>query len=186
MDKKEIYEHLAKIYLDASQKKNKKVRGHPDFMNFFIFGLLFIVSFGIFSLITYQKNKSLNATFALVLQPDIAKINFNFDPARKEIYSVNLNKLNLSRFKALGFSVKKANFSDTITIRVEFTNTFKEKSAVYVRNIPHKWQSYKISFLDFKHIRDWSQMENISFIIEEWNTKEKNGVVYIDNVGFLR
>jgi hypothetical protein len=29
-------------------------------------------------------------------------------------------------------------------------------------------------------------MQTLAFVVEEWNTKDKKGVVYIDNVRFLK
>ena len=186
MDKKEIYEHLAKIYLDASSKRKKKSKKYSKFKRIFFILSAFIFGLAVFSFFTLNKNKALNSEIALVLQPDVVRINFNFDPAKKEIYSVDLNKLNLSRFKALGFYVKKANYNDTISLRIEFTSAFREKSEIYLRNIEQRWQEYKISLSDFKNISDWSELLNLSFAVEEWNVKERKGVVYIDNIRFLR
>ncbi|MDD5596165.1 MAG: hypothetical protein PHY94_08005 [Candidatus Omnitrophica bacterium] len=186
MDKKDIYEHLAKIYLDASQKKKKKSKKHPAIKNFLVIVLSFLLGFLVFSFVSLKKNQPAKAQFALLLQHGAAKINFNFDPASKEIYSIDLNNLNVARFKALGFSVKKTNFRDTISLRVEFTNAFREKSEIYVKNIPYKWGDYTIPLSEFKNITDWTDMSSIAFIVEEWNTKESNGVVYIDNVGLLK
>jgi len=188
MDKKDIYEHLAKIYLDASSKKKKKSKVYPRLFKsplfitiFFIFGLtatLFIAFL--------NKNKSLDSEIALVLQPNVVKINFHFDPAKKEIYSLILNKLDLNRFKTLGFSAKKSDYKDTVSLRVEFTSEFKERAEIYFKNISHKWQDYKINLSEFKGISDWSGMSTLAFVVEEWNVKEKKDVVYIDNIRLLR
>lgn len=186
MDKKEIYEHLAKIYLDASAKKTKKTKIPRRFKNFFFIIIAFIFIFSVFLFTRSYDKKPPNSEIAIVLQPDTVKINFHFDPARKEIYSVDLNKLDLSRFKTLGFSAKKVNYQDNISLRVEFNSAYKEKSEVYLKNISHRWQDYKIPFSEFKNISDWSEILNLSFIVEEWNVQEKRGVVYIDNVRFLR
>ncbi|MDD5513565.1 MAG: hypothetical protein PHD09_07335 [Candidatus Omnitrophica bacterium] len=187
MDKKDIYEHLAKIYLDASQKRKKKNKKHPEIRNIILIFLSFLLGFGLFFFtIAPKKKPAYNSSFVLLLQPDIAKINFNFDPARKEVYSIRLNNLNLNKYDSLTFSVKKTNFRDTINLRVEFTNAFKEKSEIYIRDIPHKWEDFRIPFSDFKNINDWSDMYDLSFIVEEWNTKEDNGVVYVSSVGVAR
>jgi len=199
MNKKDIYEHLANIYLDASTKrKNKKAQKYPDiFQNLFfistlIIFVLIILLFNVFhksSLLFTSLNgkKLINSELALVLQPDIVKINFNFNPAKEEIYSLNLNGLGLVKFKALGFSVRKANYQDKIILKVEFTNSFKKRSEIYLNDIPaYKWRDYKIGFDEFKDINDWSCMLNLAFIVEEGNTKDKRGVVYIDNIRFLR
>jgi hypothetical protein len=187
MDKKDIYEHLAKIYLDASSRKKKKTRGYPKvFKNPFFISLVFVSAFAFILFSNFQKKKALNCELALVLLADTAKINFHFDPARKETYTIHLNKLNLMRFRALAFSVKKANYENIISLRVEFTTPFRERSEIYFKDVPHKWQDYKINLYEFKGISDWSEMSNLTFAIEEWNVKEKRGVVYIDNVRLLR
>lgn len=186
MDKKEIYEHLAKIYLDASSKRKKKSARPPKvFKNTLLIIILLSIPTIILSL-HFFKNKPLNSKIALILCPEAVKMNFNFDPAKKEIYSLDLNKLDLSRFKALGFAVKKTNYKDNIALRVEFTSRFKERAEVYFKDIPHRWQDYQINFSEFKNIKKWSQMLSLSFIVEEWNVKEKRGVVYIDNVRVIR
>ncbi len=187
MDKKDIYEHLAKIYLDASSSKKKKIRAYPKvFKKFFFISIVFIFASGLFLFNNSRKKKALNCELALVLLADAAKINFHFDPARKELYTINLNKLNLTRFRALAFSVRKANYENIISLRVEFTTPFREKSEIYFKDVPYKWHDCKINLSGFKGISDWSEMSNLTFAIEEWNTKEKRGVVYIDNVRLLR
>lgn len=187
MDRKDIYEHLAKIYLDASNKKKKKTRAHPKtFQNLFLIGISLIIILGLTLFIKARKNKFFSSEIALVLLSDAAKINFHFNPAKKESYSFDLKKLDLGRFKALAFSVKKANYQDNISLRVEFISNFKEKSEAYFKDISHKWRDYKINLSQFKNISDWSQVSGLSFIVEEWNVKEKKGIVYLDNVRLLR
>lgn len=202
MVKKDIYEHLADIYWDASskEKKNKSTQPYPKiFKNLFFISIAIIFSLTTLLIFMFSSNKNkyvftnlqgdrpISSELALVLQPDIVKINFNFDPAKEEIYSLNLNGLDLVKFKALGFSVRKANYQDKIILKVEFTNTFNKKSEIYLNEIPaYKWRDYKISFGEFKDINDWSSMLNLAFIVQEGNTKDKRGVVYLDNVRFLR
>jgi len=186
MDKKEIYEHLAKIYLDASLKKGKRHKNYPVFKNLFFSSLAVILLLSGFLVSNLGRNKGLNSEVALILQPDIAKINFNFNPAKKEAYTINLNKLNLSKYTSLAFQVKKTNFKNNLAMRVEFTSPFKERSEIYIREIPTRWKSYDLNFSDFKSITDWSEMSELSFTVEQWNTKEDHGVIYIDNVRFLK
>jgi hypothetical protein len=198
MDKKDIYEHLAKIYLDASSKRNKKTKAYPPvFKNPFFISitivfvvtiLLFIVTGRNRSVFTdLNQNKPVNYELALVLQPDIVKINFNFESVKEEIYSINLNKLNLARFKALAFSIRKANYENKIILKLEFINTVNQRSETYINDMPsYKWQDCRINLAEFKDISDWSKMLNLSFIVGEKNTDKKNGIVYIDNVRLLR
>lgn len=187
MDKKDIYEHLAKIYLDASLKRKKKKKESKLFRNLFIGSIIIIFALGSYSIYNMlHKDRDLNYHVALVLVPDVVKINFNFNPAKKEIYSLDLNNLDLNKFKTLAFSAKNKNRNERVSLRVEITNNFQEKSEIYIRDISHNWQDYKLPLSDFKRISDWSEIPNISFIVEEWNTKKEDGVVYIDNVRLIR
>jgi hypothetical protein len=187
MDKKEIYEHLAKIYLDASSKKKKRTKTHLKlYNNLFVIGLVLLVSTGSAFIYFSPKAKGLPSETALFILYDPAKINFNFNPVKKESFTINLNRLNLNRFKALAFSLKNTDKKDRVSLRIEFTNSFKERSEIYVKNIPEKWQDFKISLLDFKNIADWSEMKSVSFSVEEWNACKERGILYIDNVRFLK
>jgi hypothetical protein len=187
MEKKDIYEHLAKIYLDSTPLKKKKYKSRPiDLKNLILISVAVILAtFILINTFSYKHRIAITQA-ALVLSSDTIKINYRFDPAKKEIYSWDLDKLNLSNYKALGFSLKKSNYSDIISLRVEFTNIYKEKSEIYLKDIPNKWQDFKISLADFKNISDWSEMDNLAFIVEEWNTQDNKGIIYIDNVKFVR
>jgi len=187
MEKKDIYEHLAKIYLDASSKKKKKrIRDPRVIRNFVLMAVsaLLVTSFFTFNLIRNKINSRFEV--ALYLQNEAVKINFNFDPAKKEVYDIKLNELNLSRFKTLSFMARKTVYTENINLKVEFTTRFHEKSEIYVKNIPCNWQEYKLPLSDFKGIMNWSDMSGLSFTVEEWNAQGKKGVVYIDNLKFIR
>ena len=188
MDKKDIYEHLARIYLDASSKRKNKSKLHPKlFKNLSLAAITCIFALSLFLFSSgFHKNKPFDSEIALILAPDSLKINFNFDPARKETFTLCLNNLNLNRFKTLAFSAKKANPLDLISLKVEFISAFKERSEVYFKDLPHKWQDYKINLAEFKGISDWSEILNLCFSVEEWNAKQKKGVVYIDNVRLIQ
>lgn len=193
MDKKDIYEHLANIYLDASSKRKKKGKSGYKIKKIFLLNLVILVTLSLVLFISL-KNKlpqtsphKLIAELALVLQPDIVKINFHFDPAKKEIYAIDLNKMDLQRFKTLGFLARKADFDHKITLKIEFANAFKENSQLFISDIKsYKWQEYRLPLANFKDISNWSQITRLSFIIEEQDVKEKKGIVYLDNVRLLR
>jgi hypothetical protein len=186
MDKKDIYEHLANIYLDASSKK-KKIKVDPKLSkNILLISIVVIVGLGTALFSNLPKKPGLNSETALIIQNDVSKINFNFNPAKKEVYTINLNRLNVGRFNQLGFTAKNMHPKDNLSMRVEFTNSFKEKSEVYVKNIPGRWQDFKINLSEFKKIRDWSAITELSFTVEEWNAASKDGVLYIDNVRLLK
>ncbi len=190
MNKKEIYEHLANIYLDASSKSSKKklrLKQYPKaVLGLIVLGAISILTLA--SVITYPHviNNNKSAQTALFLYQDAAKINFNFDPAKKETFSLNLKQLNLSKYKTLGFSVRKTNPKDIISLRVEFINRFDEKSEIYIKDISNKWTQERIDFTRFVKIGDWRQMKVLAFSIEEWNAREKSGIVYLDNIRVIK
>jgi hypothetical protein len=190
MDKKEIYEHLANIYLDASSKTNKKNKSKeysPFLRNIFLFTVAVIFTLTFSQLFHSEKPYPVDSSqIALVLQNEATKINFNFDPAKKETLILNLNNLDLAKFNKLGFSIRKTNSQDTVNLRVEFINRFREKSAVYFRDIPSRWKDYLVNFSEFKDITNWKEMISLAFIIEEWNVRQKKGIVYVDNIRLLR
>jgi len=190
MDKKEIYEHLANIYLDASSKTKKRKKSKkysPLIKNVLLFVIVAVFTLTLSKLSRLESPYSVGSSqIALVLQNEATKINFNFDPAKKETFILNLNNLDLAKFRALAFSVRKTDPQDTITLRVEFINHFREKSAVYFRDIPSKWKDYLIDLSEFKDIGNWKGMASLAFIVEEWNARQKKGVVYVDNIRLLR
>lgn len=188
MDKKDVYDHLAKIYLDASASKKPKVQiaSSKIFQNLFVVSISLVVALSITLVYTLSKRKVFKTEVALVLLHEAARINFNFDPAKEETYELLLNKLNLSRFKELGFTVKRAEFEDNVSVKIEFINNFKEKSEVYLKDVSNKWQDYKIKLADFRNISDWSEMLGLSFSVQQWNTRGKKGLVYIDNIRVIQ
>jgi hypothetical protein len=190
VNKKEIYEHLANIYLDASSKSSKKKQRFNFFpkpvQGIILVGLVMILGLGGFATYAHVYSRTQPGQIALFLYQDAAKINFNFDPAKKETFSLNLKLLNLSQYRTLSFSVKKTNSSEIISLRVEFTNRFNEKSEIYIKNIPTKWTEQKIDFKSFSKMNNWSQMKELTFSIEEWNAREKSGIVYLDNIRILK
>lgn len=188
MEKKDIYEHLAKIYLDNSAVKKKKQKSNSFKYRALIITVVVIIS-GVLAVIIpflVSRKKISIPEMAQVLTHETVKVNFNFDPAKKDIYYLDLNKANLASYKALAFSIKKSNYSDNISLRVEFSNIYKEKSELYAKDIPSKWQECVFKLSDFKNITDWTEMARLSFIIEEWNSQDKKGAIYLDNIRLLK
>jgi hypothetical protein len=187
MDKKDIYEHLAKIYLDTPAVKKKKSKTQAkDHKNFIIIAVALVLGLSFLIYGRLYLHGVLKQSMSLVLSTEPIKINYEFDPAKKQVFSFNLNKVNLSKFNTLGFSVKKSNFADSISLRVEFTNSLKEKSEIYLKDIPNQWKYYELKFSEFAAITDWSQMSDISFIVEQWNAKDNQGLIYLDNVRMFK
>ncbi len=185
MEKKDIYEHLAKIYLDNTPAyKNNKSKTEDYKIYIFVAIAVVIVVSSLF-LIPFSHRNSVSET-SIVLSPDPVKINYKFDPIKKESYSFDLKRLNIAGFKSLVFSAKKSNFNDAVSVRVEFISNYKEHSEIYIKDVPGKWKEYSIDLAEFKSISEWSQMSGLVFTVEEWNTRNDKGIIYIDNVRFIK
>jgi len=188
VNKKEIYEHLANIYLDASSKSSKKKGKLRSYSKAAQGVIVLVTALGLASASTYFhiNNRNPKGQIALFLYQDTAKINFNFDPAKRETFSINLKQLNLSKYKTLGFGIRKTNAKDTLSLRVEFINRFNEKSEVYVKDIAGKWTEERLDFTRFAKMNNWTQMKALVFSIEEWNSREKSGIVYLENIEVIK
>jgi len=184
MEKSQIYEHLARIYLDASLKYKKKKKNNLWILSLGLVTIAVLVfSFSPY-LLTKIKLPAKNTSFVLTYEP--VKINFNFGSIKKEILTFDLNNMNLKNFKFLSFRVRKSNFLDNIHLRIEFLNNFGEIGSFYLSNISNRWNEFKISLSDFKNISDWSNVKKLNFILEEWNTNNKVGKIYFDDIKILK
>lgn len=184
MKKREIYDHLADIYLSTPKKKKTKAAKFSQFKQAFLISVVVGVTFFIaVSIVRIPRGSS---QIALVVQAEPVKINYNLGVIKKEIYSLDLSNLDLAKFKTVGFSLRKTNPRDNIHLRVELRSSFNEISEIYIDNITNRWQEFKLAFNEFPGISDWSRLTRISFVMEEWNTREKKGIVYLDDVKFLK
>jgi hypothetical protein len=191
MDKKDIYEHLAKIYLDTTPAaaKSKNIKVPAKRKRYFLFAAVPFAA-GVFVfllLVSFRAHPAIPfSSTSLVVAPDTIRLGFDLENAKKQVYDLDLNRLNLNECKVLVFSLRNSNYNDTLSFRVEFTNAFKEKAEMYVSDVSNKWKEYRLNLTDFKSITDWSEASKLSFIVEEWNTRDNKGILYIDNVRFLK
>ncbi len=188
MDKKDIYEHLANIYLDASSsKKKRKGKKGRKLKNLLFANLAITLSLGLFLFANIYKNKPfISSEIAYPLYHNLIKINLNFGRLNKELYSVRLNNQNLRGYKSLSFSLKKYNRKDDIFLKIQFSNASNDKSYVYLKEIPHKWKEYKVALSEFKDLNDWTRMSKLSFSVQERDDKKIRDFVCIDNIRVLR
>lgn len=190
MDKKDIYEHLAKIYLDTTPpgagKKKQKSSGKHKAYYFFAAAPFVVLCSAFFLHMPFRGVQPSLSTTSLIVSSDTIKMNFNLGTAKKQCYALDLNRINLNGYKTLVFSLRNSNYNDTLSFRVEFANAFKERAEQYVNGITNKWKEIRINLSDFKGISDWSEMNTLSFIVEEWNTRDHKGIIFIDEVRFLK
>lgn len=188
LNKPDIYKHIAEVYFAPSRHRKRSIF-HSRFVsrNLFKITIAVIICFAIVLTVAILRPTSLRKSrIALVLETNTTRINYNFNGVKKEAAVFDLQNINLVDFKALGFRVRKTNRRGNVNMRVEFISDFEETSEIYIKQIPFKWEKHEINLAEFKDISDWSRMRRLSFVLEEWNTQLKNGIVYIDDVYFLK
>ncbi|MFH1578114.1 MAG: hypothetical protein ABIC18_03475 [Candidatus Omnitrophota bacterium] len=188
MHRKEVYEHLAQIYLGASNNKRKTpIQRAPLFKYLFALSLIVIASL-VFVLGNVSRNQrpAVNKEIALVIEPGLTQMNFDFNLAKKEILRFDLAGLNLAEYESLKFLARKVDVSGNLHLHLGLRNRLGESSEFYLKDISGQWHDFKIALADFKGITEWSDMAELEFVIEAWNTNAKNGKLYIDTVRFLK
>jgi len=187
-----MYEYLAKTYLEPAKKK-KSTRKKQKILLLILSGaslaLFLTVAVTVVSIARKKSITSpyLNREFSLVLIPGPIKINYDFKVAGKiEVFDFELNDLNASRFNFLEFNIKKLDYNNKISVKIEFVNSLKEKSEIYISDIPSRWKKVSLPLERFNKITDWRSLQNLMFAIEEWNASQKEGVIYIDDVKLIK
>ena len=185
---KDIYEHLAKVYFDPASNKSKDPACFKSlFKNLFKLGILVVSCLVIVLMVVlFSPRSKPKSQLSLILENNITRINYDFNQAKKEAVIFDLKDMDLSDFESLCFRARKTNYQDDLHMCVEFISGFAEKSQIYLKQIPRKWQNFKINLVDFENIKKWSDMRQLLFVVEEWNAQAKKGIVYIDNVSFLK
>ena len=69
-------------------------------------------------------------------------------------------------------------------VKIVLKNQKNEVSSYLIKGVQLEWQDYSIPLEAFDQITDWTNLTDISFIIESWNAEKKKGVVLIDNLCF--
>ena len=192
MEKKEVYDYLAKIYLDK-QPAAKIVRKAPEpskkYITFILIALgIAIVSAGAF--LKYQirffKPKAFGLYVATGSELIKLKYNFNNSSTKKEGYSVTLSDINAQDYQHLQFQARSLTDDTGIKIRVEVENNLKENAFSYIDGVSGAWKEFTLKLSDFKGLTRWDNVNKISFIIEEWNVVGKENSVFIDEIRLIK
>jgi len=78
---------------------------------------------------------------------------------------------------------EKSNIGSAIQVQIK--NSVLEKDAEYLTDINNKWKKYLINLDKFERISDWSSIDSLTFVIDEWNVDNKKDKIFIDEVKFI-
>ena len=190
MTRDEIYEHLAQVYLGKKNNKsdNKKKTSLSAWLviNIVITVLIFGSSFYAFSAFFTQRQDLLHNKVIYSLNHGPIRITYDLDyphPPMKS-FALNIPQVNAKKYKQLQFSVRGLEEGIPNIIRIELKNKKSEKASIFVEGLTFDWKQYNIPLSEFDRISDWTNVDEISFVLEGWNLDRKKGILLIDDVCF--
>ena len=185
--KQDVYEHLAKTFLDKKKKKKISKRTLRNFLISVII-IFCLIAFYVLGSFISRKNifeKSLYIIYDKT--PVLIECDFILPGNSKtKALSLNLNKIDLNEYNFLNLSVRtgeKTKLDSTIKVQIE--NSLLEKDAEYISGINKKWSDFSLPLVNFEMIKDWKSIESITFEVEDWNVARKKIKIFIDDVRFV-
>lgn len=192
MEKKEVYDYLAKIYLDK-QPIAKTAKKAPERNKKYLTFILIAISIAIIgagTFLKYQirffKPKAFGLYVATGSELIKIKYNFNNSTTKKEGYSVTLSDINAQDYQLLQFQARALTNDEAIKIRVEVENNLKENAFNYIDGVSNAWKQFTVKLSDFKGLTRWDNLNKLSFIIEEWNVAGKENCIFIDEIRLIK
>ena len=188
MTRDEIYEHLAQVYLGKRTRIATRRRPSVDIKFLLHIAFTIVVLGGVFyGLSAFLAHKGpdaqKNIIFALNNSPIRVKYNVGFPYPQVSTFSIPIPKLNASKYSHLSFSIRGLEEGYPSVVKVAIKNRKNETSYFFVKNVGLRWQKLDIPLSEFK-ISDWTNLTDLSFVFEAWNTKKKKGIVLIDDICF--
>ena len=190
MTRDEIYDHLAQVYLGkrkgAGGRKKKKQFSAWLLINIVITVIIFAsIMYGLTAFLT--KRNSLfrnNVVYALHNGPIRIPYNLHEPFAPVKTFSLSIPEMDISKYSKINFSIRGTEEGTPGIVKIVIKNKKNEISANYVEDVGLEWQEVTIPFEAFKEITDWSNVSDVSFVLESWNVYKKKGSVLIDNLSF--
>lgn len=189
MIRDDIYDHLAQVYLGKRSKEDDKKKKQLNawlflnvIMTFMIFGLAF---YGLTAFLA-QKGSSLEKSIIFSLYNGPMRIAYDltddFPPVKS--FVLKIPEMDASEYRAINFSLRGKEEGTPGIVKVLLKNKKNESAYYYVQGVDLSWKQYSISLDDFTNITDWTNLEDITFVLESWNVDKKKGIVLIDDVYF--
>ncbi|MBF0483270.1 MAG: hypothetical protein HQL25_01050 [Candidatus Omnitrophica bacterium] len=189
MDKDEIYDHLAQVYLGKKRKsyqnnrRQKREFGAWLLINILITVLIFSGVF--YGLTAFLTNRDLKSNIVYFLHNGSIRMAYDFTNPQvpSQIFTLNVKGVDAEKFGNLKFSIRAKDGKPGI-VKVVVRNARGEEAYYYVQSVGTKWKEENIPLNQFRTISDWSTLRNVSFVLEAWNIDDKKGSILIDNLCF--
>jgi predicted RND superfamily exporter protein len=191
--KKEISDHIASTFFEKKKKppRKKDRKSLSKRIVLFLLTALFILA-AIKVLATARvTGVHVGRRLGFVKHDGPFRLNYNFlnrATSKIETLTIDIPEIDLREYKAIRFSLRMMdddNQKDGI-VKVSLSNRRKETSSLYIQNIGPSWKVIEIPRENFRSLNDWSQLNQLTFTVEEWNLRRKSGVLLIDGVEFVK
>ena len=190
MTREDIYDHLAQVYLGKRKEadiKKKKQFSAWLMINVLITVLIFASAF--YGLTAFLARKGINrlednVIFSLSHGP----MKFSYDFASvfhpDETLNLSIPRMDAVKYKNFQFSIRAQDGENPDVVKIVFKNKRNEVSSFYIEGVNDQWKKVSIPLSKFNQISDWSSLSDVSFVLESWNIKEKQGSILVDDICF--
>lgn len=192
MEDKEIYKHLANVYLSKTPNKgkSKSLKLNPIFIllsvNTLIIGiLLFVIVIDRVN----QPNPFQITSYSLNVNDNDHPLKIKYRLCSplwpKNQIELHFDDIDLSDFKQMRLFVKGGQeFTKRVILFLHNKNG--SKSVSFLNNITEDWKVFIVPFKSLEGERKLSVVNKISFGVENWQINNKKGSIYIGDITFLR
>ncbi|MDP2653939.1 MAG: hypothetical protein Q8Q08_07910 [Candidatus Omnitrophota bacterium] len=191
MTRDEIYDHLAQVYLGKKTGTTQALKKKEQFsawllINIGITVVIFASSvYGLTAFLTKRGGAFQDKIiYALHHGPIRVTYNLNYPFPPVKTFSLSVPEMNASKYRTLQFSIRGMDDGWPGIVRVEMKNRKNEVDSVIIKDVRLDWNAVRIPLDEFEQITDWSNVSDVSFILESWNAQKKKGTVLIDDVCF--
>ncbi len=189
MNRDEIYDHLAKVYLgkknSVQETKKKKLNATWLMMNIIITLFILVSSFYGFTAFLNRQQVDLKNRIVYSLNNNPIRIAYNLDypfPPVKT-FSLSIPSRDVSKFSKLNVSLRGMEDGYPGVVKLVLSNQKNEKATYFIEDVEHGWQHLTIP-LDRFNMTDLTSVTDVAFVLESWNVKNKTGIVLIDDISF--
>ena len=189
MNRDEIYDHLAQVYLgkknSVQETKKKKLNAAWLMTNIMI--TLVILASSFYGLTAFLKRQEVDFKNKIVYSLNNNPIHIAYDldypyPPIKT-FSLMIPSKDVSKFSKVNISIRGMDQGYPGVVKMVLSNQKNEKATYFIQDVGLGWQKVSIPLSKF-NLTDFTSITDLSFVLESWNVRSKKGTVLLDEVSF--
>jgi hypothetical protein len=191
MTRDEIYEHLAKVYLgkregvSTQELIKKKQTNHSWLVINVVITAVIVIStmYGFTAFLTRKAGLQSQVFYSLNNNPVRMAYDLNPPFPSTKTFSITIPAKDASKYTKLNLSIRGMNGAYPGIVKLIITNLKNEKATHYIQNVGSDWQKVSIPF-EKLNLTDWTNVQEVAFVLEAWNMDHRKGTVLIDDISF--